>query len=87
MEVVVIGAGPAGLVAAIGAAGAGARVVVLEKNRSAGRKLLLTAGGRCNVSHAGPVDELLEHYGGGQARFLRKAIHVFSNADLANRQS
>jgi hypothetical protein len=80
--VVVIGAGPAGLMAAIGAAGAGARVAVLEKNRRAGRKLLLTAGGRCNVSHAGRVDELLEHYGAGQGRFLGRAMHAFSNADL-----
>ncbi len=83
MQVVVIGAGPAGLMAAIGAAGAGARVAVLEKSRSPGRKLLLTAGGRCNVSHAGRVDELLAHYGTGQARFLKRAMHAFSNEDLS----
>ncbi len=83
MPVIVIGAGPAGLLAAVGASAAGARVVVLEKNAAAGRKLLLTAGGRCNVSHAGSVDELLEHYGPGQGRFLKRALHAFASADLA----
>jgi predicted Rossmann fold flavoprotein len=82
MTVIVAGAGPAGLMAAIGAAEAGALVVVLEKHRAAGRKLLLTAGGRCNVSHAGPVADLLECYG-GHGRFLRPALYAFSNAHLA----
>jgi predicted Rossmann fold flavoprotein len=82
MSVIVAGAGPAGLMAAIGAADAGAQVVVLEKNRAAGHKLLVTAGGRCNVSHAGRVDDLLECYG-GHGRFLRPALHAFSNEHLA----
>ena len=50
-EVLIIGAGASGLTAAIAAAGAGARVTVLEKDKKAGRKLLLTGNGRCNLTH------------------------------------
>jgi predicted Rossmann fold flavoprotein len=48
-DVVVVGAGAAGLMAAIAAAAAGARVVVLETTRDGGRKILISGGGRCNV--------------------------------------
>ncbi len=51
-DVVVIGGGPAGMMAAGRAAECGARVVLLEKNTSLGKKLLITGGGRCNVTNA-----------------------------------
>ena len=51
-DVVVIGGGPAGMMAAGRAAECGARVVLLEKNASLGKKLLITGGGRCNVTNA-----------------------------------
>lgn len=51
-DVVVIGGGPAGMMAAGRAAELGARVVLLEKNPSLGKKLLITGGGRCNVTNA-----------------------------------
>jgi len=47
--IVVVGAGAAGLMAAIAAAGCGARVVLLERTRDGGRKILISGGGRCNV--------------------------------------
>lgn len=47
--VIVIGAGAAGLIAAITAAGAGRDVLVLERTRDGGRKILISGGGRCNV--------------------------------------
>ncbi len=50
-DVVVIGGGPAGMMAAGRAAESGARVVLLEKNKSLGKKLLITGGGRCNVTN------------------------------------
>lgn len=50
-DVVIIGAGPAGLIAAGRAAELGARVLLVEKMRSAGRKLLITGKGRCNISN------------------------------------
>jgi len=50
-DVAVIGAGPAGIMAAISAAKAGAKVVLLEKNEIIGRKILATGNGRCNISN------------------------------------
>jgi predicted Rossmann fold flavoprotein len=75
--VCIIGAGPAGLISAIFAAKAGAKVVVIEKNSTAGRKLLLTGGGRCNLTHVGTVDEFVKVYGKA-GRFLRHCLYEFS---------
>jgi predicted Rossmann fold flavoprotein len=84
-DLCIIGAGPAGLMAAIHAAMADAPVLVLETNSTAGRKLLLTGGGRCNFTHAGRADEIAKAFEGfatarGHAagRFLRHALHEFS---------
>lgn len=69
-DVAVIGGGPAGMMAAGRAAEQGARVILLEKNRTLGRKLLITGGGRCNVTNAEPdVRKLLSHYKSG-GKFL-----------------
>jgi predicted Rossmann fold flavoprotein len=76
-DVCVIGAGPAGLTSAIFAAQAGAQVVVIEKNATAGEKLLLTGGGRCNITHTGTVDDFVRVYG-KRGRFLRHCLHEFS---------
>ena len=54
-QVLVIGAGASGMMAAITAARAGARVRVLEKQKKPGRKLLLTGNGRCNLSNLDPL--------------------------------
>jgi len=50
-DVAVIGSGPAGIMAAIFAAKAGARVALIERNSEVGKKILLTGGGRCNITH------------------------------------
>jgi hypothetical protein len=76
-DVCVIGAGPAGLMSAIFAAQAGAQVIVIEKNATAGQKLLLTGGGRCNITHAGTVDDFVHTYG-KSGKFLRHCLHEFS---------
>lgn len=63
-DVIVIGAGPAGMMAAGRAAELGAKVLLLEKNEKPGKKLLITGGGRCNVTNA-ELDNrrLVERYG------------------------
>lgn len=76
-DVAVIGGGPAGLMAAGRAAERGAKVVLLEKNKSAGRKLLITGGGRCNITN-NIVDpkQLASNYGLA-GRFLISAFSRF----------
>ncbi len=76
-DVCIIGAGPAGLMSAIFAAQSRATVVVIEKNQVPGRKLLLTGGGRCNITHTGTVDDFVRVYG-KSGRFLRHCLHEFS---------
>ena len=51
-DVLIIGGGPAGMIAAGRAAELGARVLLLEKNSNLGKKLLITGGGRCNILNA-----------------------------------
>ena len=80
-DVAVIGAGPAGLMAAIRAAEKGAKVVVLEKMEKPARKLRITGKGRCNITNIKPEDEFLENIF-PDARFFRPAFRNFSNSDL-----
>lgn len=75
-DVLVVGGGPAGLMAAIAAARAGARVLLLEKGQRLARKLLLSGGGRCNVTNRKPYDELIRHIP-ANGRFLYSALHQF----------
>jgi len=75
----VVGAGPAGLMAAIQAAQTGTPTAVLEANPIAGKKLLLTGGGRCNLTHQGCPDEILQALG-PRGRFLAHCIHRFPPA-------
>jgi predicted Rossmann fold flavoprotein len=79
-EICIIGAGPAGLMAAIHAA-ASAPALVLESNAAAGRKLLLTGGGRCNFTHAGSPEEIARAFGKA-GRFLRHALYELSPDDI-----
>jgi predicted Rossmann fold flavoprotein len=80
-DVIVIGAGPAGLLAAGSAAEKGGRVLVLEKMRQEGRKLLITGKGRCNITNDANVGEFIRHvYPNG--RFLRTAFGHFFSKDI-----
>ena len=61
-DVIVIGGGPSGMMCAGTAAAQGARVLLLEKNATLGNKLLLTGGGRCNITNAiFDVETFLSH--------------------------
>lgn len=81
-DVVVIGAGPAGLFCAIHTATDACRVIVLEKNPKPGAKLLLAGSGQCNLTHDGEIREFVTHYG-DHGKFLKPALMSFTNRDLA----
>lgn len=76
-DVIVVGGGPAGLMAAGAAAEAGARVLLLERGPSPGRKLLVTASGRCNVTNQAPVDGFLGRFPAGQGPWLEPSVRAF----------
>ncbi len=80
-RVIVIGGGPAGLMAAGQAAEAGAEVLLLEKMMHPGRKLRITGKGRCNLTNVIPLDEFLQHFG-INGRFLRYTFSRFFNDEL-----
>ena len=80
-DLIVIGAGPAGLLAAGRAAELGGKVLVLEKMKREGRKLLITGKGRCNITNDAPISEFIKHiYPNG--RFLRSAFSSFFSKDI-----
>jgi hypothetical protein len=80
-DVVVIGAGPAGLLAAGRAAMLGARVLLLEKMEKPARKLRITGKGRANVTNMKPLEEHLQEIH-PEPRFLRQAFGAFFNRDI-----
>jgi predicted Rossmann fold flavoprotein len=80
-DVVVIGAGPAGLFCAVQAALPGRRVLLLEKNPNPGAKLLLSGSGQCNITHDGEIRDFLAHYG-DHGKQVRPALFGFTNQDL-----
>src|SRR6202011_5347939 len=79
-EVVVIGAGAAGLMAAICAAERGKRTLLLEKNRKPGVKILMSGGTRCNITHAIDNRGIVEAFGPPR-RFLHSALAALSVDD------
>lgn len=81
-DVVVVGGGAAGLLAAKRAAECGARVTLLEKNDRLGMKILISGGGKCNLTHAGPMEELRAAFRPTEARFLKPAFYRYSNDDF-----
>jgi predicted Rossmann fold flavoprotein len=76
-DVIVLGAGAAGLMAAISAAEEGARVLLLEKNHRPGVKILMSGGTRCNITHATDNRGIVEAFG-TQGRFLHSALAALS---------
>ena len=78
-DIIVVGGGPAGMMAAIKAAEAGAGVMLLEKNHLCGRKLAITGKGRCNITNTKPWAEFATHVH-PRSNFVRSAFFNFSNA-------
>jgi predicted Rossmann fold flavoprotein len=80
-KVVVIGGGPAGIMAAGIAAQRGNEVLLLEKNERLGKKLLISGKGRCNITNDTDIEGLIENTP-GNGNFLYSAFYTFSNQDL-----
>jgi len=80
-RVIVIGGGPAGLMAAGQAAEAGAETLLLEKMKRPGLKLCITGKGRCNITNITELPDFISHFG-KTGTFLRQAFARFFNADL-----
>ena len=83
MKVIVIGGGPAGIISAIAASKKGDKVVILERNKALGRKLLITGKGRCNITSALDINEFIQNVP-GNGRFLYSAFQSFTNIDIIN---
>jgi len=80
-DVIVIGGGPAGMMAAGQAAEQGARTLLLEKMDQPGRKLLLTGKHRCNLTNIASVQQFLDHFN-PQGTFLTQLFYRFFHKDL-----
>lgn len=83
MKVVIIGGGPAGLIAAISAAEEKNEVIILEKMKEVGRKLLITGKGRCNITSNLPMEDFIRNIP-GNGRFLYSAFNNYTNEDIIN---
>lgn len=82
-DLIVIGGGPAGLMAAATAAGRGARTLLLERMDRPARKLRICGKGRGNIGNTAPLDEFLNHFG-RNFRFLRPALAHFFTQDTVD---
>lgn len=81
MKVIVIGGGPAGMMAAITSAKNGNKVILLEKMERLGRKLLITGKGRCNITSSIPIEDFIQNTP-GNGQFLYSCFRSFTNKDI-----
>ena len=81
MNVIVIGGGPAGMMAAVSSARQKNKVILLEKMNTCGRKLLITGKGRCNITSSLSMDKFIENTP-GNGKFLYSAFKNFTNKDI-----
>jgi len=79
-DVIIIGAGPAGLFSAIALGNQNKRVLLLEKNNMVGKKLLLSGAGQCNITHGGGISDYASHYG-DHYKYIKSALEYFTNVD------
>ena len=81
MQVIVIGGGPAGMLAAISSAKNGNKVTILEKMNMLGKKLLITGKGRCNITSSLPIEDFIK-YIPGNGMFMFSSFNNFNNHDI-----
>ena len=66
MKVLIIGGGPAGMMSAITSAEDGNEVIIIEKNKALGKKLLITGKGRCNITSSIDIDDFIKNIPGNR---------------------
>jgi predicted flavoprotein YhiN len=81
-DVIVVGAGAAGIFAAWRAATLGAKVVLLEKTARIGTKILISGGGKCNICHDGPIEDVLSPFRQNEVRFIRPSVYRFPSTSI-----
>ena len=82
-KVIIIGAGPSGIMAALYASMESSKVILIDKNNVLGKKLLITGGGRCNLTSNLPLDDFYSHITGNK-KFLFSAFNFFGKKELLN---
>lgn len=83
-EVIIVGAGAAGIIAGWRSAQLGAKTLVLEKTPRIGTKILVSGGGKCNITHAGTIEEVLKAFQPNEAKFLRPSFYRFTNTEIVD---
>lgn len=81
MKTIVVGGGPAGMLAAYSASKNGDKVTIVEKMNSLGKKLLITGKGRCNITSSFPMEDFISNVP-GNGMFLHSAFRRFTNQDM-----
>ena len=81
MNIIIVGAGAAGLSAAVSAAGSGADTLILERNEKAGKKIYITGKGRCNFTNAAPIEDFYQNIV-TNPKFMYSAFSFFNNQDM-----
>ena len=83
MKVIVVGGGPAGMLAGISSAQNGNNVIILERNKFLGKKILVTGKGRCNVTSSINIEDFIKNIP-GNGKFLYSSFQNFTNTDIVN---
>ena len=81
-QVVIVGGGAAGMLAALAAAGKGAQALLIEKQPRLGTKILISGGGKCNVAHAGSMEDVRAAFRPNEGRWLRPSFYRYTNDDF-----
>ena len=83
MKTIVIGGGPAGMIAAVTTAEQGNSVTILEKMEDLGKKLLITGKGRCNITNSAEMEDFMKNIP-ENAKFLYSSFNQYTNQDIIN---
>ncbi len=81
-DIIVVGGGAAGIMAAWRSSSVGARTLILEKTPRLGTKILISGGGKCNIVHDGPIEEVLRAFRPNEAKFIRPSVYRWTNAEI-----